>query len=160
MMMIVDGHNLIPHLPGLSLGDIDDEGQLIRILQEYARVRRKKIEVYFDQAPTASAGVRKLGLVQAHFIRSGTTADEAIMARLRSLGKRAKNAQVVSSDRQVQQAARAHHAGVISSSEFAADWLALMEEVPGLDPRDRLLTNKEVEAWERLFRQGHPPAED
>ena len=157
MIVIIDGHNLIPHLPGLSLGDADDEDQLIQVLQEYARLRRVSIEVFFDGAP--AAGLRKLGRVQAHFVQSGTTADEAIMARLRSLGKRARNTQVVSSDRQVQQAARAVHAVVISSSEFVGEWMKLMDQEPGLDPRNRLLSEQEVEAWERVFRQGHPPAD-
>lgn len=160
MIVIIDGHNLIPHLPGLSLADEEDEAQLVRLLQEYARLRRKNVEVYFDRAPAAEAGVRKFGRVQAHFVRSGITADEAIMTRLRGLRKRAKNVQVVSSDRQVQQAARAAHAGVITSEAFAADWQKLSEEQPGLNPRDRLLSKNEVEAWERLFRQGHPPQGD
>ena len=159
-MLIIDGHNLIPHLPGLSLEDMDDEDQLIQLLQEFARMRRKAIEVYFDRAPAARAGTRKFGRVQAHFVRSGTTADEAIMARLKSLGRKAKNVQVVSSDRQVQQAARAAHAGVVSASDFAADWKFLSEQEPGLDPRDRLLSEQEVEAWERLFKKGHPSAGD
>ena len=160
MIVIIDGHNLIPHLPGLSLSDEDDEAQLIRLLQEYGRLRRRSIEVYFDRAPAAQAGVRRFGRVQAHFVRSGITADEAIMARLRSLGKRARNVQVVSSDRQVQRAAQAVHATVISSGEFASDWQNLANEEPGLSPRDRMLSDKEVDAWERLFRQGHPPQED
>lgn len=160
MVLIIDGHNLIPHIPGLSLGDVDDEAQLIQILVDYARLRRKSIEVYFDRAPAAQAGVQKVGRVQAHFVRSGTTADEAIMARLRSLGKRVKNAQVVSSDRQVQQAARALHASVVSSQDFAMAWQALMEEAPELNPRDRLLSENEVAAWEQLFRRGHPPSDD
>ena len=160
MIVIIDGHNLIPHLPGLSLSDEDDETQLIRLLQEYGRLRRRSIEVFFDRAPTAQAGVRRFGRVQAHFVRSGVTADDAIMARLRSLGKRAKNVQVVSSDRQVQRAAKAAHATVISSDEFAVDWQKLADEEPGLNPRDRLLSEKEVDAWERLFRKGHPPQED
>lgn len=157
MLLIIDGHNLIPHLPGLSLADEEDEAQLIRLLQEYARLRCKTIEVYFDRAPAAEAGLRKFGRVQAHFVRSGITADEAIMTRLRGLGKRAKNVQVVSSDRQVQQAARAAHASVTPSEVFAAEWQKLSEEQPGLNPRDRLLSEDEVEAWARLFRQGHPP---
>ena len=47
-MIIVDGHNLIPKIKGLSLKMLDDESELIQILQEYARLTRKKIEVYFD----------------------------------------------------------------------------------------------------------------
>jgi uncharacterized protein len=160
MILLIDGHNLIPHLPGLALSDADDEDQLIQRLQHYARLRRVSIEVYFDRAAPAQAGVRKFTQVQAHFVRSGTTADEAIMTRLQSLGKRAKNVRVVSSDRQVQQAARAAHASVIDSGQFAAEWRQLMAEEPELNPRDRLLSEEEVAAWEQLFRQGHPRQRD
>jgi len=122
MAIIIDGHNLIAQLPGISLSDPEDEEKLIKLLQEYCRIRRKTVEVYFDRAPAGYAGKEKHGLVQAIFVPTGSTADEAIMARLKKLGKRAKNVRVVSSDRQVQQAARALHATVISSDAFVAEW--------------------------------------
>ncbi len=160
MPLLIDGHNLIPKIPGISLKDPDDEAQLIKLLQEYCRVRRKTVEVFFDRAPAGQAGDRQYGQVRAHFVRSGTTADEAIMARLGQLGKRARNYQVVSTDRQVQQAARAVHAAVVTSDAFAAEWQTLMEDQPALDPRNRLLSEEEMAAWERLFRRGHPPSGD
>jgi uncharacterized protein len=98
----------------LNLSDPDDEVKLIQLLQEYCRLRRKTAEVFFDRAPVGRAGVQQYGLVRAHFVREGTTADAAIMAYLKKLGKRAKNTTVVSSDRQVLAAARAAHAGVMT----------------------------------------------
>jgi predicted RNA-binding protein with PIN domain len=154
MAIIIDGHNLIAQLPGISLADPEDEEKLIKKLQEYCRIRRKTVEVYFDRAPAGYAGKEKHGLVRAVFVTSGSTADEAIMARLKKLGKRAKNVRVVSSDRQVQQAARAVHATVISSEDFVAEWQSLVSEQPDLDPRNKPLTKKEVEAWEDLFQHG------
>jgi len=156
-MLLIDGHNLIPKLSGLSLSDPDDEAQLIQLLQEYCRLRRKRVEVYFDQAPAGQSGDKRFGSVHAVFVRSGRTADEAIQDRLSQLGKKAKNTQVVSSDRQVQQAARAAHAPVITSEAFAADWERLSAEVPQMDSRNRLLSEAELNAWEQLFRKGHPP---
>ena len=146
MAIIIDGHNLIAQLPGISLSDPEDEENLITLLQEYCRIRRKTIEVYFDRAQAGYSGKEKHGLVQAVFVPLGTTADEAIMTRLKKLGKRAKNVRVVSSDRQVQQAARALHAKVISSDEFVAEWQSLVAEQPDLDPRNKPLTEDEVNA--------------
>mgnify|MGYP001047855273 CR=1 FL=1 len=154
--MIIDGHNLIPHLSGINLADPEDEMQLIDLLQEFCRLRRKSVEVYFDRAPVGYAGERSYGRVRAVFVPNGVTADDAIMARLKQLGKRARNVQVVSSDRQVQQAARAAHADVMSSEAFAALWERLLEEEPALDIRNRPLTDSEVEVWERLFDLGDP----
>ncbi len=157
MLILIDGHNLIPHVPGLSLSDPDDEAQLIRVLQEYCRKKGKTVEVYFDRAPIGQAGERRFGQVKAVFVREGITADEAIMARLNRLGRKARNAQVVSSDRQVQQAARAAHAKVVPSQEFSADIQDLLAEEPSLDPRSRLLSDEELSEWEALFKRGHPP---
>jgi len=156
-VLIVDGHNLIPRIPGIDLSDPDDEDQLIQLLQDYCRLRRKKVEVFFDKAPPGRAGIQKLGSVRAHFVRDEMDADTAIMAYLQKLGKGAKNVQVVSSDRQVLAAARAAHAAVISAEAFAADWAGLTEDQPELDPRNRLLSEDEVKSWEQLFRRGHPP---
>ncbi|HLO30861.1 MAG TPA: NYN domain-containing protein, partial [Anaerolineales bacterium] len=116
MPYLIDGHNLIPKL-GLRLDSIDDEMELIAILQEFCRLEhtpRGHVEVFFDGAPAAQAGTRKLGAVTAHFVRLGTTADDAIRNRLKMLRKSARNWTVVSSDRQVQAEARAAFAEVVS----------------------------------------------
>jgi predicted RNA-binding protein with PIN domain len=160
MNFIIDGHNLIPKLPGISLSDPDDEAKLVNILQDYGRFRRKTIEVYFDQAPAGQAGERNFGRVKAFFVQTGITADQAIMARLKGLGRKAKNVVVVSSDRQVQQAARAAHAKLMRSEEFAADWQVLINQEPEIDPRSRLLSQDEVAMWEKLFGHGHPPNDE
>ena len=157
MVLLIDGHNLIPRMPGVKLSDPDDEARLIRMLQEYCRLRRKRVEVYFDRAPAGWTGTQQHGQVQAHFIPMDTTADAAIMARLKKMGKRAKNVTVVSSDRQVAAAARAAHARVLTAEAFAADWAGLAEEEPEMDPRNRMLSEDEVAAWEQLFHRGHPP---
>lgn len=156
MEILIDGHNLIPKVPGISLSDPNDEDELVRLLQQYCRLRRMTVEVYFDRAPVGRAGTRQVGQVKAVYVREGVTADEAIMARLRALGKRARNVQVVSSDRQVQQAARGAHATVVASEAFAQEMESLKSEEPELDPRNRLLSDEELSEWEALFRKGHP----
>lgn len=153
MNLIIDGHNLIPHMPGVHLEDLDDELQLVSILQNYCRLRQKTLEVYFDQAATGHAGERQLGRVRAIFVPKGMTADQAIMNRLRKLGKRARNVSVVSSDRQVQQAARAAHAEVISSESFVSAYQKLLEQRPEIDSRNQPLSTREVQEWENIFSQ-------
>jgi predicted RNA-binding protein with PIN domain len=157
MPYLIDGHNLIPKL-GLRLDSIDDEMELIAILQEFFRLERAprgQVEVFFDGAPAAHAGTRKLGAVTAHFVRLGTTADDAIRNRLKMLRKNARNWTVVSSDRQVQAEARAAFAEVVSSDSFAA----LLKQARDSAPKptsDRKLSQKEVEDWLKLFEErGH-----
>lgn len=121
-MYLIDGHNVIPKIPGLSLQVIDDEERLIELLKVWMRVRgRRDVEVFFDGAKPGFSGERALGILRAHFVPLGQTADEAIRRRLMGLGKAARNATVVTSDRQVRANAKALHANVISSESFAKD---------------------------------------
>jgi predicted RNA-binding protein with PIN domain len=155
MPYLIDGHNLIPKL-GLRLDSMEDEMELVAILQEYCRLtRRTGVEVYFDGAPAAHAGRRKMPLLTAHFVQLGSSADEAIRKRLKTLGKSARNWTVVTSDRQVQADARAAQAEIISSETFAA----LLRKARSSTPkpaRDRKLSADEVEEWMRLFQKGKP----
>lgn len=154
MPYLIDGHNLIPKL-GLRLDSPDDEMELVAILQAFHQRDRKPLEVYFDGAPLAQAGTRKLGTVTAHFVRLGSTADDAIRKRLKSLGKSAKNWTVVSSDRQVQAEAHAAHAEVVSSDSFAAMLLHSHDSGPTVQG-ERKLSEKEIDEWMRLFQKGKP----
>ncbi len=119
MPYLVDGHNLIPKIPGITLKDLDDELALINLLEHFARQKRTRVEVFFDQAPASRAGSRSFGTIKAHFIRQGTTADQAIVSRLRQLGNEAKNWTVVSSDREILSEARGVHSKTMPASEFA-----------------------------------------
>ena len=149
MPYLIDGHNLIPKL-GLRLDSIDDEMDLVAVLQEYARLERRQVEVYFDGAPTPHAGTRKLGTVTAHFVPLTTTADNAIRNRLKKLGKAAKNWIVVSSDHQVQADAHTYHAQVLSSDSFATTLKQVMTSAR-VSKSDRVVSKAEVDEWLKLF---------
>ena len=161
-MYLIDGHNLIPKIPGWSLRHVDDEQELITLLQRYCAERRRDVEVFFDKAPVGFSGTHSYGRVKAHFVRQGTTADDAIRRRLESLGNQARNVSVVSSDRQVQSEARSRQATVIPSETFAAELTPLLPP-PDQDqkgrpkPRKRKdagntqLSQDEIDEWLRLF---------
>lgn len=150
MPYIIDGHNLIPKV-GLHLDALDDEMELVKILQEFCRLNRKRVEVYFDGAPAGQTGTRNLGAVKATFVRIGRTADAAIAARLKKLGRAARNWTVVSSDRQVQAEARASHARVVSSDEFASQLRSPAGEKPAAPEGKREVSPEEVDEWLKLF---------
>jgi predicted RNA-binding protein with PIN domain len=150
MPYLIDGHNLIPKL-GLKLSDADDELELARTLQEFARLRRQQIEVYFDGAPPASARTGKVGTVTLHFISSGSSADSAIRARLNNMAKSAKNWTVVSSDREVQNSAKVNGAKVISSEEFVELLRETLHKSVKTNVDDKKLSKTEVEEWLKLF---------
>jgi predicted RNA-binding protein with PIN domain len=150
MPFLIDGHNLIPKL-GLRLDSFDDEEALIARLQEFCRLRRAQVEVYFDGAPPGQPPTRKAGAVTAHFVRLGSTADTAIEVRLARLGKQARNWTIVSSDGRVQNAARAAHAGVLSSEEFTRQ-VSTAASQAAISKRENGLSPEEVDEWLSLFK--------
>ena len=150
MPYIIDGHNLIPKV-GLRLSALDDEMELVEMLREFSRVKKKRVEIYFDGAPPGENRTRKFGYVTAHFVRRGRTADDAIRARLERMGKSAKNWTVVSSDREVLNSARSARANRISSDEFAqqvenAKFIAINDPV-----EDKVVSKREVDQWLEIF---------
>jgi hypothetical protein len=149
MYYLIDGHNLIPEI-GLGLDSLDDELELIRLLQEFSRLSRTQLEVYFDNAPAGQPSRRKHGLVTALFVRKPDIADEAIYQRIRKLGASAKNWTVVSSDRRVQAEARAAKAKVMFSNEFARQMRSTLQNKPA-SAGDSAMDEKELNEWLELF---------
>jgi predicted RNA-binding protein with PIN domain len=151
MPYLIDGHNLIPKL-GLRLDEPNDEEELIRLLQDFARVKRQQVEVYFDGAPAGQAGTRKFGSIRAHFVRQGQSADSAIRKRLESMGKSAKNWVVVSSDHEVQNSAKVHQAQFIRAEEFVKQMRAAFSSMSAAsNSGEPTISSKEVEEWMKLF---------
>lgn len=155
MPYLVDGHNLIPHV-GLRLDSPDDELALVERLQAFCRLRRARVEVYFDGAPPGQSGPHKFGLVTAHFIRQGSSADAALEDRLARLGRAARNWTVVSSDRRLERAARAVHAGVLMADEFARQMTAASANQYKASKIETGLSPGEVEEWLTIFRTRPP----
>jgi predicted RNA-binding protein with PIN domain len=157
MPYLIDGHNLIPKIPSLSLADLDDENKLIELLQSFCQKRGKDVEVFFDNAPPGYPRARRFGKLTARFSRTGHTADDAIKARLKSLRGAARNWTVVSSDRSVQTAAHAARANLLSSEDFSQLLRQTLDssaqETTTL--KDEPLDPNEVEEWLQIFKKRH-----
>lgn len=151
MHYIIDGHNLIPHIPGMNLRQMDDEQGLIALLQAFCRAKRASVDVYFDGAPPGQPAQRAFGAVKAHFVRAGRTADDAIRAHLGRLGARAREVSVVTSDRQVQREGRDVHAKVIGSDEFARLLAQTPAAAPGSANDKSTADETDIDEWLRLF---------
>ncbi len=155
MAYLIDGHNLIAAVPGIHLDAVDDEMQLIQVLGGFCRQRKKRVEVFFDNAPAGQPRTRKYGMVTAHFIRQGRTADQAIIARLQQIGRAASNWTVVTSDREVQAAARGARAQLIPSQDFARQLEASpapQSASPETDPNLEV-SDDEVADWLKAFKR-------
>jgi predicted RNA-binding protein with PIN domain len=123
-LYLIDGQNLIPKFAGLNPSDPDDEVRLVEILQVFSRMRRQKVEVFFDGAISGQSGTHTYGVIRAHYIPKGKTA-YAIGQRLEKLGPQAKETLVVSSNRSVQAETRAYHAPFLDSELFARELVSI-----------------------------------
>ena len=153
MQYIIDGHNLIPKIPGLNLSDPEDEKALIDLLVPFLRMTRSRAKVFFDRAADGRSGERNFGLVKATFVPSGQSADQAIIAYIHKLGGEARNHSLVTSDRMIHAAAHARYVPVIRSEDFADKLMQKLAENPETDPALDGLSIGEVEEWEALFNQ-------
>lgn len=153
MPLIIDGHNLIGADPTISLDDPQDELQLVRKLQGHSRTSRRSLVVYFDQGELSACTSLSAGLVSVRFVRPPRTADDAILAHLRRLGGEARNWTIVTSDRQLQAAARELGARVLQSEDFALE-MNSSGPSPGESEKPEMLSSDEIAEWEELFRRG------
>ena len=154
MEWIIDGHNLIPHVRGLSLADLDDEQALIELLIQFCRLKHDRAVVFFDRAAPGHAGERRFGAVRAIFVPQVQTADSAIAAYLHKNGSRLRNDTLVSSDRQVQASGRPLHMQVLSSDDFSRKLQEALNQ-PASPEAEKPLSEEEVRHWEELFKQHH-----
>lgn len=153
MPYLIDGHNLIGALPDVSLSDPDDEAALNEILMRYFYRIRKNGIVYFDQRSAGSERLVSGPNLSVVFVRKPRTADQAIQAHLRRLGKEARNWTVVSSDRAVQSQARKAGARVVSSQDFSRLLnVSSSDEMGGEKPSDSL-SEAELQGWIDLFKR-------
>lgn len=155
MTYLIDGHNLIPKLAGMSLDQLDDEQELIERLAAFSVRHKRQVEIFFDRAHLNNMNDYQRNRVHVHFVRLPMTADDAILTRLLGTGKAARNYTVVSGDRAVQERARRLGAGILSSQSFArqldADSSAAKKNKaspPGGEYQN------DIQEWLDLFNQG------
>jgi predicted RNA-binding protein with PIN domain len=150
--LIIDGHNLIPKIPGLHLKDVDDEARLTEIIQEYCRLVRRQAELFFDGSPEPKVNSRKNGLVHVHFIKLGYSADDAIIHFMRDHQHEKANLILVSSDHRVQNAGLATGCEVVGSDVFARSMNTVFSSETAVQQwKEKPLSTNEVEEWLNLF---------
>ncbi|MDW7992756.1 MAG: NYN domain-containing protein [Anaerolineae bacterium] len=155
MPFLIDGHNLIGKMPGLSLADPDDEAKLVQQVRRYCLRHRRKAVVVFDAG--LSGGVsRSLSTpeVEVVFASGRESADAVIRSRLRR-AKDPRGWTLVSSDRGLQRVAASVGARVVSSEAFAA--MLTGSPAHGESPEEEKpagqITEVEVQEWLELFRR-------
>jgi len=139
MPYLIDGHNLINLLPGLSLNDPNDEMKLVNKLRGFAARARKRCTVIFDQGIVGGRSQASTEHVEVIFASQGlASADDLIRQRLGQL-RDAHQWTLVTSDREIMQVGRAVGARIMQSQQFAAlleaPSIAQVEDGEWLNPR-------------------------
>jgi len=159
MNFLIDGHNLIGQMPGISLSDEDDEAKLVMVLRGFATAdRRRSLVIVFDHGVYGHPSLNGYGIT-CHFARSPQDADQQIITRI---GKIAQPAdwRVVTSDRVVARAASDRNIHVISSHDFVRQLTNPTKQIaaqPADKPREVRLSPAQVNEWLRIF--GEQPEE-
>ncbi len=154
MHWLIDGHNLIGAMPGLNLSDAHDEDKLLEYLRRYRARSGHKLTVIFDAGIAYHPVTKqKSGGITVQFAPRGKTADQVIIRRLRTV-KNPQAVKVVTSDRQIQQAAGEQRVRVVSAQEFAV----LLQQSPQNRGQPALgskvenyPSTAEVEEWLNIF---------
>lgn len=160
MPLLVDGHNLIGQVPGLSLADADDEAQLVLLLRRYSTAKRgRRVVVVFDHGVYGHPQQLDGYGIRCYFARSPRDADEELIRRLRAL-TRPREWTLVTSDRAIARVAQERGVQVIAAHEFARQLLAAPtpSRPPAGEQRERRLSQAEIDDWLAFF--GQPPEDD
>ncbi len=149
MPLLIDGHNLIAKLPGISLDDPHDEARLVERLRSYrARTGKCMVVVFDGGVPAGWSASLSCGGITVIFAAPGRTADGIIIERIRR-DRNPRGLVVVSSDHEVMAAAEERGARVMSAESFAA---TLNAPPPAIEDRaDVKLSPAEVEEWLSIF---------
>lgn len=159
MPFLIDGHNLIGHLPDMSLSDPNDEEKLMTRLRALAERTKKRMTVVFDPDPHANSpqfghGKSQYGLLTVIFAPNGTKADDVI----RSIAGDVKDKQgliVVTSDAAVADFTRRCGIRAQSSQEFVR-WMISSNRTIDTQEVKPVGSSKEITNWAEVFKEPDP----
>jgi predicted RNA-binding protein with PIN domain len=154
MPYLIDGHNLIGRMPGMSLQDPDDEAALLVRLRAFCSREATTATVYFDGAVLSTMKDPPRGGVTARYVARPQSADSAIRHRLERIGREAPNWVVVTSDAAVAEAARRCRARVMSSEAFARRLAGVGRPSAAAEKPDGPSDPAEIARWEAAFQSG------
>lgn len=152
MPYLIDGHNLIAHLPQIDLADPNDEAKLVLYLRSFCARTRKKMVVVFDHGLPGGKSSLSTPSVEVIFATAQkTTADRIIMERVRNT-RDVKGWVVVSSDEEVLHVAVQAGMKGLRSQKFAQVLISPPPEDnhPGIREHV-ILTESEMQEWMELF---------
>ena len=152
MPYLIDGHNLIASLPGISLDDPDDEAKLVIRLKGFVARRRNRCIVVFDGGLPGGFSAMSNNVIRVIFAADQhSSADRVIQRRIRRTPD-AANWTLVSSDNELRHVASSCGMRQMTSIKFAR----LMQSGGGDHPErgeeiNPIIPEDELEHWLRVF---------
>jgi uncharacterized protein len=156
---LIDGHNLIAKLPGLSLTDPHDEIKLVQLLKRWcAADARRQVTVVFDAGlPGGEAKHLSGGGVKVVFASTNSSADAVLIRRIEQI-KNPSAFTIVTSDNAILAVARRGRVPVQRSETFATAMLSdrtFREQRTDIAPAERpeaeTMSPDELAEWLELF---------
>lgn len=153
MRFLIDGHNLIAHLPDIELSDPHDEAKLVYKLRAFAARTGHKATVVFDGGLPGgiSTSLSTSNITVKFASYEQMNADQILMNTLRSI----KNVQaytLVSSDQEIIGTARGLGITTQSAAAFGA---TIHKAAPSLPANDKdiyiRLSSAEIDEWLAIF---------
>jgi len=121
MPMVIDGHNLIGKMKGISLADPNDEEKLVKLLAQHLHDSRQKVIVVFDKGSDADLMPNHNGpRLRVIFAPPESSADALIMDMIRR-DPNPRGLTIVSSDNEIRRCARSRRAHLMSSEDLAQE---------------------------------------
>lgn len=156
MPVIIDGNNLLFAARGAEDdGPLVGRSMLCDAIGEWARRRGEQVRVVFDGPAPSQALAQQIGHAAIDVSYSGSTSADDALIEVLDTDSAARRLLVVSTDREIAQAARRRRATAIRSDEF---WALLKQDLARplptpVEPREkrRGLSPAATDAWLREF---------
>ncbi|MGQ9888288.1 MAG: NYN domain-containing protein [Aggregatilineales bacterium] len=160
MPYLIDGHNVIGQMPDISLDDPNDEALLVQKLIAFNARTRQKCVVVFDHGVPGGLSRMSTKQVQVVFAPLRSSADLVMIERIGRAEDKASWT-VVSSDRNVLDAARRNKMTVMRSADFVAllhspQLAAAPADLDAGEAADVQMSPDDVAAWLAFFNRGGP----
>jgi predicted RNA-binding protein with PIN domain len=158
MRYLIDGHNLIAKMTTLTLGDPNDEAELVLLLRRWvAGSRKRKVTVTFDGGLPGGENRRlSTSNVKVFFASGNRTADDLIISSIQRLGNPSEYT-VVTDDRAVIAEVQNRKVNWQSSEMFAQSMDNIEARDDAVEPAaNSELSEAEISEWLELFK-GDPP---
>jgi len=121
MPVVIDGHNLIGKMKGISLADPHDEEKLVGLLAQHLHDSPQKVIVVFDKGSDLAFIRTKHGPgLRVIFARPESSADAVIMEMIKN-DPNPRGLTIVSSDNEIRRCARSRRAHLMSSEDLAQE---------------------------------------